>query len=166
MCAAPRLNAQIFGHIRPMPDSSGIFCGRVSRHESVPRSRHATAGSCQEGSKRPLRSLASTRWRRGHSAPSPDWQWPRATARYLPRYYRSRPSLFRHARCLRVPQFPESSRHLLARVPRSAVGVRGLRMFVVGTFFTWIDAWTAPYELVILTFIVVGLLSWTLRTSR
>jgi hypothetical protein len=25
MCAAPRLNAQIFGHIRPMPDSSGIF---------------------------------------------------------------------------------------------------------------------------------------------
>ena len=42
----------------------------------------------------------------------------------------------------------------------------GLRMFVVGTFFTWVDAWTAPYELVILTFMVVGLLSWTLRTSR
>jgi hypothetical protein len=99
MCAAPRLNAQIFGHIRPMPDSSGVFAdvspgtnpslavGRESNCRLLPGMQQApSAVSC-------LDPMAQ-----GHSAPSPDWQWPRARARDVPRYYRSRPSLFRHAR--------------------------------------------------------------------
>jgi hypothetical protein len=39
-------------------------------------------------------------------------------------------------------------------------------MHVVGWFFTWIDSWTAPYEVIILAGLVTAFLSWTLRTSR
>jgi hypothetical protein len=39
-------------------------------------------------------------------------------------------------------------------------------MTVVGSVFTWIDSWTAPYEVMILAATVAVILSWTLRTSR
>ena len=39
-------------------------------------------------------------------------------------------------------------------------------MNVTGWFFTWIDGWTAPYEVMILAGMVAGFLSWTLRASR
>jgi hypothetical protein len=39
-------------------------------------------------------------------------------------------------------------------------------MAVVGSVFTWIDSWTAPYEVIILAATVALILSWTLRTSR
>lgn len=38
-------------------------------------------------------------------------------------------------------------------------------MAVVGSVFTWIDGWTAPYEVIILAALVAGILAWTLRTS-
>jgi hypothetical protein len=38
-------------------------------------------------------------------------------------------------------------------------------MTVVGSVFTWIDGWTAPYEVIILATLVAGILAWTLRTS-
>jgi hypothetical protein len=39
-------------------------------------------------------------------------------------------------------------------------------MTMVGAVFTWIDSWTAPYEVMILAGMVAAILSWTLRTSR
>jgi hypothetical protein len=39
-------------------------------------------------------------------------------------------------------------------------------MAVVGSVFTWIDSWTAPYEVMFLAAMVAGILSWTLRASR
>jgi hypothetical protein len=39
-------------------------------------------------------------------------------------------------------------------------------MTVVGWFFTWIDSWTAPYEVMILAGTVAAFLSWSLRASR
>jgi hypothetical protein len=39
-------------------------------------------------------------------------------------------------------------------------------MHVVGWFFSWIDGWTAPYEVIVLAGLVTAFLSWTLRTSR
>ena len=54
-----------------------------------------------------------------------------------------------------------------APMPSSPRQGRGsLVMTVVGTVFTWIDSWTAPYEVMILAAMVAGILSWTLRTSR
>jgi hypothetical protein len=42
----------------------------------------------------------------------------------------------------------------------------GVGMHAVGWFFSWIDSWTAPYEVMILAGVVAGFLSWTLRASR
>jgi len=39
-------------------------------------------------------------------------------------------------------------------------------MALVGSVFTWIDSWTAPYEVMILAAMVAAILSWTLRASR
>jgi hypothetical protein len=39
-------------------------------------------------------------------------------------------------------------------------------MHAVGWLFSWIDSWTAPYEVMILAGVVAGFLSWTLRASR
>jgi len=39
-------------------------------------------------------------------------------------------------------------------------------MTVIGSVFTWIDSWTAPYEVMILAATVAAILTWTLRTSR
>jgi hypothetical protein len=39
-------------------------------------------------------------------------------------------------------------------------------MAVVGSVFTWIDSWAAPYEVMFLAAMIAGILSWTLRASR
>jgi hypothetical protein len=36
-------------------------------------------------------------------------------------------------------------------------------MHVMGSLFTWIDGWTAPYEVPILAGMIAGFPSWTLR---